>query len=77
MTSYSTRSTGAGWLTGTITRNPEGLLLLAAGCALLMRKGAMVERRKAVILNASVARKETDTDEWRELATKIEASGTP
>src|SRR5512135_2071631 len=41
MTSYSTRSTGAGWLTDTITRNPEGLLLLAAGCALLMRKGAI------------------------------------
>ena len=38
MTSYSTRSAGAGWLTDTITRNPEGLLLLAAGCALLMRK---------------------------------------
>ena len=40
MTSYSTRSTGAGWLTDTITRNPEGLLLLAAGCALLMRKAS-------------------------------------
>jgi hypothetical protein len=25
------------WLSGTIRRNPEGLLLLAAGCALLMR----------------------------------------
>jgi hypothetical protein len=40
MTSYPTRSSGAGWLTDTITRNPEGLLLLAAGCALLMRKAA-------------------------------------
>jgi ElaB/YqjD/DUF883 family membrane-anchored ribosome-binding protein len=38
MTSYSTRSASAGWLTNTISRNPEGLLLLAAGCALLMRK---------------------------------------
>jgi hypothetical protein len=27
------------WLTGTARRNPEGLLLLAAGCALLMRSG--------------------------------------
>jgi len=40
MTSYLTRPSGAGWLTDTITRNPEGLLLLAAGCALLMRKAA-------------------------------------
>jgi hypothetical protein len=27
------------WLMGTIRRNPEGLLLFAAGCALLMRSG--------------------------------------
>ena len=40
MTSYSTRTAGAGWLTDILTRNPEGLLLLAAGCALLMRKAS-------------------------------------
>ena len=40
MSSYSTRSTSGNWLTDSITRNPEGLLLLAAGCALLMRKAA-------------------------------------
>jgi hypothetical protein len=38
MSSYSTQSTNANWLTESITRNPEGLLLLAAGCALLLRK---------------------------------------
>ncbi|HLH92160.1 MAG TPA: hypothetical protein VKX28_27345 [Xanthobacteraceae bacterium] len=32
---------GADWLVGTVRRNPEALLVLAAGCALLMRsKGA-------------------------------------
>jgi hypothetical protein len=30
-------SQGGDWLMGTVRRNPEGLLLLAAGCALLMR----------------------------------------
>jgi hypothetical protein len=42
MSSYSTRSDVAtgGWLMGALTRNPEGLLLLAAGCALLMRKAS-------------------------------------
>jgi hypothetical protein len=42
MSNYSTRpdvGTG-GWLMGALTRNPEGLLLLAAGCALLMRKAS-------------------------------------
>ena len=37
MSSYSTQ-TPSGWLTDVITRNPEGLLFLAAGAALLMRK---------------------------------------
>lgn len=43
MTAYSTRSArsaSGNWLMDSITRNPEGLLLLAAGCALLMRKAA-------------------------------------
>jgi uncharacterized phage infection (PIP) family protein YhgE len=41
MSSYGVREgTGAGeWIMGTMTRNPEGLLLLAAGVALLMRSG--------------------------------------
>ena len=30
---------GVDWLIGTARRNPEGLLLLAAGCALLLRSG--------------------------------------
>ena len=33
------------WLIGAVKSNPEGLLLLAAGCALLMRKGGTAERR--------------------------------
>ncbi len=38
MSHYSdTRDAGAGWLIGAVKNNPEGLLLLAAGCALLMR----------------------------------------
>ncbi len=35
------------WLLGTARRNPEALLLLAAGCALLMRSGAGVARSNA------------------------------
>ena len=39
-------SGAAGWLVGAVKNNPEGLLLLAAGCALLMRKsGASKSRR--------------------------------
>ena len=38
MSMYSdTRDAGAGWLVGVVKNNPEGFLLLAAGCALLMR----------------------------------------
>jgi hypothetical protein len=42
MSSYGVREgTGAGeWIMGAVTRNPEGLLLLAAGCALLLRSGS-------------------------------------
>ena len=41
MSSYGVREgSGAGeWIMGAVTRNPEGLLLLAAGVALLMRSG--------------------------------------
>ena len=41
MSTYGTREdSGAGeWIIGKVTRNPEGLLLLAAGAALLMRSG--------------------------------------
>ena len=39
-------SGATGWLFGAVKNNPEGLLLLAAGCALLMRKsGASKSRR--------------------------------
>ena len=40
MSSYGMREGNAGeWLTSAVTRNPEGLLLLAAGVALLLRSG--------------------------------------
>jgi vacuolar-type H+-ATPase subunit H len=41
MSSYGVReATGTSqWITGSVTRNPESLLLLAAGVALLMRSG--------------------------------------
>jgi hypothetical protein len=40
MSSYGVREGSAGeWITGAVTRNPEGLLLLAAGVALLLRSG--------------------------------------
>ena len=41
MTTYGTREpSGAGeWMMNAVTRNPEGLLLVAAGAALLMRTG--------------------------------------
>ena len=39
MSGHSQRELGRGdWILGAIKRNPEGLLLLAAGCALLMRR---------------------------------------
>ena len=35
------------WLIGTAKRHPEGLLVLAAGCALLMRSGGGSSPRAA------------------------------
>jgi hypothetical protein len=37
---YDAPSSATDWVMNTARRNPEGLLLLAAGCALLMRSGA-------------------------------------
>ena len=39
MSMHSDNST-AGWLAGAVKNHPEGLLLLAAGCALLMRSAS-------------------------------------
>jgi len=44
MESYSQTSD---WLMGAIKRNPEGLLLLAAGCALMMRTGSASRREES------------------------------
>jgi hypothetical protein len=38
-------SGAAGWLAGVVKNNPEGLLLLAAGCALLMRSSGASKSR--------------------------------
>lgn len=49
MSTYRMREdSGAGeWMIGTVTRNPEGLLLLAAGVALLMRGGRSPSVRRS------------------------------
>jgi hypothetical protein len=39
MSIYGMRENAGGWITNVVTRNPEGLLLLAAGAALLLRSG--------------------------------------
>jgi len=45
---YSDSDSGAaGWLVGAVKNNPEGLLLLAAGCALLMRSGGASKSRRS------------------------------
>ena len=36
-----------GWLVGAVKNNPEGLLLLAAGCALLMRSTGTSKSRRS------------------------------
>src|SRR5262245_9534555 len=49
MSTYEVReSAGAGeWIMEAFTRNPEGLLLLAAGAALLMRSGRGQVRKRS------------------------------
>jgi hypothetical protein len=47
MTRHSQTSQGTGdWLMGAVRSNPEGLLLLAAGCALLLRSGSSMGASK-------------------------------
>jgi len=59
------------WLIGAATRNPEALLVLAAGCALLMRGGA-----SASSATSSAARYETDYDGIGEHAARASANWT-
>ena len=50
MSSYSDRdvySQTGSWLLGTVRRNPEALLLMAAGCCLMMRSGSASTRAGA------------------------------
>jgi hypothetical protein len=50
MSSYSDRdvySQTGSWLLGTVRRNPEALLLVAAGCCLMMRSGSASTRPSA------------------------------
>jgi hypothetical protein len=50
MSSYSDRdvySQTGSWLLGTVRRNPEALLLMAAGCCLMMRSGSASTRARA------------------------------
>ena len=53
------------WLLGTVRRNPEALLLFAAGCALLMRTGG------------GMARSNEDADGWTHENGYSTASATP
>jgi hypothetical protein len=49
MSSHSERDTysqGGDWLLGTVRRNPEAVLLLAASCCLLMRSGSASSRSR-------------------------------
>lgn len=48
-----TYTQAADWLMGTAKRNPEALLVLAAGVALLMRKGAKAAGATAAVANYS------------------------
>jgi len=60
MSSYSERDTyshAGGWLLGTMRRNPEALLLMAAGCCLMMRSGRSSSRLSS--------RAPYERDEWQ------------
>ena len=67
MSTYRVReSAGAGeWIIESVTRNPEGLLLLAAGAALLMRSGRSPSRRRsyAETVNENRNRRQTGNRE--------------
>jgi ElaB/YqjD/DUF883 family membrane-anchored ribosome-binding protein len=47
MSMYEMRERVGGWIPNAVTRNPEGLLLLAAGAALLLRSGRGQRQRYA------------------------------
>lgn len=63
MSTYRVReSAGAGeWIMGAVTRNPEGLLLLAAGAALLVRSGRGQSRRRSYAETVSESRDRRQT----------------
>jgi hypothetical protein len=68
MSSYGVREgTGAGErIIGAIRRNPEGLLLLAAGCALLMRRGSGQRSRRSYAEDQYFRSREDSTSGIRE-----------
>ena len=73
MSTYGVReSAGAGeWIMGAVTRNPEGLLLLAAGAALLMRSGRGQVRRRSYAEPGSANRDGRRTFRPREETTGV------
>jgi hypothetical protein len=73
MSTYGVReSVGAGeWLMGAVARNPEGLLLLAAGAALLMRSGRGQSRRRSYADTVSESRDDRHTFANREATTGL------
>jgi len=53
------------WLVSIARRNPEALLLLAAGCALLMLPRRRSSSRSAIDQQASRSHQKDATHEWR------------
>jgi hypothetical protein len=60
MSIYGVREGAGEWITNVVTRNPEGLLLLAAGAALLLRSGRGQRRTEPFPARAE------DQQRWRE-----------
>ena len=73
MSTYAVReSAGAGeWIMGAVTRNPEGLLLLAAGAALLMRSARGQSGRRSYTKVVSESRDGRQTFGNREETTGV------
>jgi hypothetical protein len=68
MSSYGVRegTMASEWIRGAVTRNPEGLLLLAAGCALLMRSGSSQRSRRSYAEDQYSRTREDSTSGIRE-----------
>jgi hypothetical protein len=57
-------SQASDWLIGTVKRNPEGLLLLAAGCALMMRTGRSQARDDGSRIDSRMESNNRGHEDW-------------